>query len=69
MEFLYYIFVGILQVLDDHGFHLKFFKDFILNILDFKDDTIVKYVMKLRFVVKNQTNGRTDGRTNEQMEI
>ena len=34
------------------GFHL---------ILDFKDDTIVKYVMKLRFGIKNQTDERTNG--------
>ena len=47
----FYIFVGIFQELDDHGFHL---------ILDLKDDTIVKYVMKLRFVVKNQTHRKME---------
>ena len=39
MEFLYYIFVGILQELDDHELHIKFFKD----------GTIVNHVVKLRF--------------------
>ena len=55
----FYIFVGIFQELDDHGFHIKFIKDFI--ILDLKDDTIVKYVMKFKFVVKFGVNGRTKG--------
>ena len=30
--------------------------------------TIVEYVMILRFVVKNQTDGRTDERTNGDIE-
>ena len=60
-EFLYQIFFVILQELDNYGFHIKFLKDFIFHLkLDFKDDKIVQYVMKLRFVVKNQTDERTD---------
>ena len=65
-EFLYQIFFVILQELDDYGCHIKFLNDFIFHLkLDFKDDKIVQYVMKLRFVVKNQTDERTNG----QMEI
>ena len=39
---------------------MKFIKDFIIYILDFKDDTIVKYVMKFKFVVKFVVDGRTN---------
>ena len=37
--FLYYILVGILQELDDHGFHIEFVKDFDLCYI-FKDGKI-----------------------------
>ena len=55
--------VRILQELDDHGFHIKFF-----NILDFKDDTTAKYVSNKIEVCGQKSDGRTDERSNGDIE-
>jgi hypothetical protein len=63
-EFLYYIFVGILQELDDHGFDIKFFKDYILyNIL--RMTQLLGMTCNEIEVWGQKSDERTDGRTDK----